>query len=194
MTPQTFATDDDLLPRARKWIRRELQVFEFLQSENGGADATAATPNRRANNAEFLLEYIIAILRTVDLKDSSGHAEDLLSDFLGRENTRLFLHELLAWLQSPYIAIENWDRNVQYPAVQERRRQDSAQCAENPRSSRSAETGSQEQRGGLGARWRGRSERKNDRRGRGDSYHPYYRDESVQTRRLNSARQRYRPD
>src|SRR6202012_6025783 len=71
--------------------------------------------NRRANNAEFLLEYIIAILRTVDMKGSAGQAEELLRDFIGRDNARLFLHELQAWLRSPYIYLEDWDRHVQYP-------------------------------------------------------------------------------
>lgn len=70
--------------------------------------------SKQANNEEFLLEYIIAILRTVNIKGSGGQAEDMLSDFLGAENTRLFIHELRAWLRSPYIALEDWDRNVQY--------------------------------------------------------------------------------
>ena len=67
---------------------------------------------RRANNAEFLLEYIIAILKTVDIK--GNQAEDMLQEFLGRDNTRLFLHELKAWLRSPYMTLEDWDRHVQY--------------------------------------------------------------------------------
>ena len=37
----------------------------------------------------------------------------MLQDFLGRDNTRLFLHELKAWLRSPYT-LEDWDRHVQY--------------------------------------------------------------------------------
>lgn len=69
---------------------------------------------RKANNAEFLLEYIIAILKSVDIKGSEGQAEDMLQEFLGRDNTRLFLHELRAWLRSPYTSLEDWDRNVQY--------------------------------------------------------------------------------
>lgn len=108
LTPQLFTNDSELVSRARKWIRRELQVFEFLNLD------AATSSDRRANNAEFLLEYIIAILKTVDIQGSSGQAEDMLQEFLGRENTRLFLHELRAWLRSPYISLEDWDRNVQY--------------------------------------------------------------------------------
>jgi hypothetical protein len=85
-----------------------LQVFEFLTPDNStGSD-------RRANNAEFLLEYIVAILKTVDIQASGGQAEDMLQEFLGRDNTRLFLHELRAWLRSPYTSLAIWDRKVQY--------------------------------------------------------------------------------
>lgn len=124
VTPDQFNRDEILISRARKWIRRELQVFSFL---NPQTEAERQEPDRvshpghrrleerRANNAEFLLEYVIAILRTVDIKGSAGQAEELLRDFVGRENAQLFLHELLAWLRSPYTSLEDWDRHVQYP-------------------------------------------------------------------------------
>ncbi|KAI9820850.1 MAG: hypothetical protein M1832_003483 [Thelocarpon impressellum] len=115
LTPGLFRNDEELVSRARKWIRRELQVFEFLglgraRSEGGGAAA------RALDNAEFLLEYVVAILKTVDLKGSAGQAEEMLREFLGSENTSLFLHELGAWLRSPYTELEGWDRAVQYAA------------------------------------------------------------------------------
>ena len=109
LTPQLIARDEELVPRARKWIRRELKVFQFLNS-----DEQARGTAKRASNAEFLLEYIIAILKTVDIKGAGGQAEDMLQEFLGREKTRLFLHELRAWLRSPYKSVEDWDRHVQY--------------------------------------------------------------------------------
>jgi hypothetical protein len=108
LTPHLFSSDAELVSRARKWIRRELQVFEFLNPDNTTAS------HRRANNAEFLLEYIVAILKTVDTQGSGGQAEEMLQEFLGRENTKLFLHELRAWLRSPYTSLEDWDRHVQY--------------------------------------------------------------------------------
>lgn len=121
VTPQVFRDDEEQVSRARMWIRRELQVFAFLNPDDasaadiappaGGEDATA---RRRRQNAEFLLEYIIAILKSVDLAGSAGEAENMLSDFLGRDNTRLFLHELRSWLRSPYMQLESWDREVQY--------------------------------------------------------------------------------
>ena len=97
--------------KARKWVRRELRVFSFLQPDGGARHAGS----RQVNNPEFLLEYIIALLRNVDLKDSTGRAEDLLQEFLGRDHARLFLHELEAWLRSPYIDMADWDDAVQYP-------------------------------------------------------------------------------
>ncbi|KAJ5115867.1 hypothetical protein N7456_000215 [Penicillium angulare] len=125
VTPGDFNRDEALVSRARKWIRRELQVFSFLNPEAEtdevrGRDRVPRPGNqrldeRRANNAEFLLEYVIAILRTVDIRGSAGQAEELIRDFVGRDNARLFLHELLAWLRSPYISLEDWDRHVQYP-------------------------------------------------------------------------------
>lgn len=116
IAPARFQTDADLLSRARAWVRRELQVFEFLNddsetvSEVGGSSGGR---RRRQKNAEFVLEYVVAILKTVDIQSSSGHAENLLSDFLGRENCRIFLHELRNFVRSPY-SIEAWDRHVQY--------------------------------------------------------------------------------
>lgn len=110
-TPQMVANSSEIQSRARMWIRRELRVFSFLRTDPTDTPAQAATTS---NNAEFLLMYIVSILKTVDIKASDGHAEDLLQEFLGRENARLFLHELNAWLRSPYTRLEDWDRHVQY--------------------------------------------------------------------------------
>ncbi|KAF2685699.1 hypothetical protein K458DRAFT_16216 [Lentithecium fluviatile CBS 122367] len=109
--PEVFASSAELQSRARAWIRRELRVFAFLQAEPEAALSNSGTTS---SNAEFLLSYIVAILKKVDLKASNGHAEDLLQEFLGRDNARLFLHELNAWIRSPYSRLGLWDRNVQY--------------------------------------------------------------------------------
>lgn len=103
-TPSNFENSMELQRRARMFLRRELQVFSFLD--------TAAAP--RAGNREFLLEYVVAILKSNELKGADGHAENLLADYLGRENAGLLLHELEAWLRSPYAALTEWDRHVQY--------------------------------------------------------------------------------
>ncbi|KAI9745946.1 MAG: hypothetical protein M1818_000627 [Claussenomyces sp. TS43310] len=120
LTPQLFSTDVELVSRARRWVRRELQVFEFLTSHMSDihpAGTSNTRHDRRANNAEFLLEYIVAILKTVDTQGAGGQAEDMLQEFLGRDNTILFLHELRAWLRSPYTNLADWDRAVQYPVT-----------------------------------------------------------------------------
>lgn len=110
-TPITFSKSLELEARARKWIRRELQVFDFLSADT---PASGGQHQRRVENAEFLLLYIISILKTVDIKGSSGKAQELLSSYLGEENARLFLHELEAWLRSPYVNLHDWDAHVQY--------------------------------------------------------------------------------
>ncbi|KAK0384599.1 hypothetical protein NLU13_8685 [Sarocladium strictum] len=161
LTPALFNTDPQLVSRARTFLRRELQVFPFLTSRDEADEST--TDRRRADNAEFLLEYIIAVLKSVDLV--GGRAEDLVADFLGREHTRLFLHELRAWLRSPYEKLEDWDRAVQY--------------ADPPGPSTSASAGPSRPRG----RWRGR----------GDSWRPSDRDRRKDGRRVQRGLARESP-
>ena len=84
------------------------EALDFLRTDT-------STAGRRALNNEFLAEYILAILRSVDIRGSTGQAEDLLQEFLGRVNARLFLHELESWLRSPFETVEEWDNAVQYP-------------------------------------------------------------------------------
>lgn len=74
--------DEELQSRAKMWIRRELRVFEWTRE-----------------NSEFILEYILAMLKTLDIKSSTGAAEDMLAEFLGRDNAKIFLHELHAFLR-----------------------------------------------------------------------------------------------
>jgi hypothetical protein len=99
-TPITFSTSAPLQSRARLFMRREFQVFDFLAENNA--------------RLGFLIEYIVAILKTTEIKDASGAASALVGEFLGNDAARLFLHELEAWLRSPYERLENWDRHVQY--------------------------------------------------------------------------------
>ncbi|PWY87979.1 RING finger domain protein [Aspergillus sclerotioniger CBS 115572] len=178
LTPERFNREEELVSRARKWIRRELKVFEFLNPETeepaSGRVARAGPQrleNRRGNNAEFLLEYIIAILRTVDIKGSAGQAEELLRDFIGRGNARLFLHELQAWLRSPYSSLEDWDRNVQYEDV--------------------GATGEPDRTSTPVYRGRGRVSKPYTRRGQ---HQRSSRDALAQARRVQYARDRYIPD
>lgn len=117
LTPEQFSNDLTLVHRARKWIRRELKVFDFLDK----ASSPAVGERHQVKNVEFLLEYILALLKTVDIKGSGGQAEDMLQEFFGRDNTRIFLHELRAFLRSPHSSLEAWDRDVQYDELPRRR-------------------------------------------------------------------------
>lgn len=111
VTPEMVSGSSELQSKARTWIRRELRVFAFLHTDPHDGPSVGATTS---SNAEFLLSYIVAILKKQDLKASSGHAEDLLAESLGREHARLFLHELCAWMRSPFTKVMDWDRQVQY--------------------------------------------------------------------------------
>lgn len=200
LTPELFNRDEQLVSRARKWIRRELRVFSFLnpdpEEEDGeaGPNRNNRVPrpgqqrleNRRGNNAEFLLEYVIAILRTVDVKGSAGQAEELLRDFVGRDNARLFLHELSSWLRSPYMSLEDWDRNVQYEdTIGTPPRGPGPRGPESDR--RSTHVFGPDRRSGRGRGLKPYSSRRPYDQGRS-------RDALTQARRLQSARDRYIPD
>ncbi|KAM5430868.1 putative RING-type E3 ubiquitin transferase [Microsporum canis] len=110
LTPRMIDRDGNLLSRARRWIRRELQVFTFLNQPDQDRERAGV----RIGNPEYLLEYIIALIRTVDMKGSAGQAEELLRDFLGREYASLFLHELQSWMRSPFETPREWDATIQY--------------------------------------------------------------------------------
>ncbi|KUL84601.1 hypothetical protein ZTR_08728 [Talaromyces verruculosus] len=192
LTPQLFNRDENLVSRARKWIRRELQVFEFLNPDGTEAEEQPAgrprpgeqrLQNRRANNAEFLLEYVIAILRTVDIKGSAGQAEELLQEFIGRANARLFLHELNSWLRSPYNSLQEWDRHVQYHDTSTSTSTSRSVSVAGASHGRSV-SGSPRVESGRVAKRRGPTER--------ERYQPN--DSAARTGRLQHARQRYQPD
>lgn len=175
LTPQLFEQDRDLVSRARMWLRRELKVFEFLHTPAEPHGSEDSMTRRRANNAEFLLEYIIAILKTVDMQGSQGQAEDMLQEFLGREHTRLLLHELKSFLRSPSISLAAWDRTVQYPNATSRKRR-SASPGDGSRPASSEST----------SRVRRRIDDRLAGGGRVDSYRPNYSDGD--NRHVGSAR------
>ncbi|TQV92209.1 zinc finger domain-containing protein [Cordyceps javanica] len=159
LTPDLFRHDEELVSRARLFMRRELQVFEFLShptttrttaslsspaplpfsprhfsysySYNSSSSSFRPSPpsppmssppaarRPRIPRAEFLLEYVIAMLKSVDPVGSAGAARAMLADHLGDAHARLFLHELRSWLRSPFARLEDWDRVVQYPPAAE---------------------------------------------------------------------------
>lgn len=179
LTPHTFESDPEMVSRARTWLRRELQVFEFLRTPPTTQSSDDTMTRRRANNAEFLLEYIVAILKTVDIQGSQGQAEEMLKDFLGRDHTKLLLHELKNFLRSPW-SLEAWDRKVQYPTAKKRSFTDGNRSEEG------------DYRGETRRRRRAVDDSSDRRKGfTGDSYRPTY--SSHQHKRIDQARQ-YMPD
>ncbi|KAF3934327.1 hypothetical protein ABW19_dt0209230 [Dactylella cylindrospora] len=96
-TPKSVRTDPELLSKAKAFIRRELEVFDWTEK-----------------NREWLVEYIVAIIKTVNLRGAEGKAEDLLEEFLGREFAGVFVHELNAFLKSPFLRVRDYDNWAQY--------------------------------------------------------------------------------
>lgn len=132
LTAAMFQHDEQLVSRARMFVRRELRVFTFLTASrapplsplvtppSGYTTAAVAAPpqlRRRTPSTEFLLEFIVSMLKSVEMMGNLGAARDALADYLGREFARLFLHELRSWLRSPYATLGEWDRAVQYPPL-----------------------------------------------------------------------------
>lgn len=109
----SFQQNEHLISRAESFIRRELSVFDICSDSSLNLSPSSST-KKDPSDVESLLESIILTLRRVDLKDSSGEVEQLLTRFLAEEYSRLFIHELQSWLRSPYERLEDWDRNVQY--------------------------------------------------------------------------------
>ncbi|KAK4217276.1 hypothetical protein QBC37DRAFT_255224, partial [Rhypophila decipiens] len=111
LSPALFMARPELVSRARVWLQRELRIFDFLQTDVADPNSIDLT---RPTRAEWIREFIIFLLKTVDIQDHSNQFEDRLSTYLGRKIARHLLHELRAWLRSPFDKPEDWDRAVQY--------------------------------------------------------------------------------
>lgn len=127
--PATFSASRELQSRARAFLRRELRVFDSFAESTSTATASGSrlsstrssgrsTRRTRAPGAtlDYMVEYVLTILRTQSPKSFDGRAEDLVAEFVGRDRARLLLHEIDAWLRSPFRRLEAWDQVVQYPA------------------------------------------------------------------------------
>ncbi|EWC45561.1 hypothetical protein DRE_05419 [Drechslerella stenobrocha 248] len=96
-SPRTVRTDRELAGKARAFARRELEVFEWT-----------------AGSREWLVEYVVAVVKSMQLRGPDGRAEELLAEFLGREFAGVFVHELHAYLRSPFVRIRDYDAWAQY--------------------------------------------------------------------------------
>ena len=104
-TREQFANSQGMQIRARTFLRRELRacIPRTLRYDQG-----------QRLNPDFVLEYIVAILGLHDIKSADGEAETMLAEYLGSDIAKLLLHELEAWLRSPYTRLNDWDQRVQY--------------------------------------------------------------------------------
>ncbi|KAF1913498.1 hypothetical protein BDU57DRAFT_409715, partial [Ampelomyces quisqualis] len=114
LSPLLFRTTPQHISRAKVWLRRELRVFTFLNTATGLPHSRATVHRRRPGDAQYVLQNVIAILQNMDIQDSTGQAENIIQEFIGRKSAQLFLHELKAWLRSPHETLHAWDANVQY--------------------------------------------------------------------------------
>ena len=103
--------EDDSLEEGEE---EEEETKDSNYATSSSLSSSTTTTTTTTPKAEHLLAYTLAILKTVDLKASDGRAEDFITEFLGRANARLFLHELNAWMRSPCEKLGEWDRVVQY--------------------------------------------------------------------------------
>lgn len=96
ISPQSFQKNKELLQRVTSFVRRELLVFTFLDDEN----------------RDFLLQYFIAIAKSLDLQ--SERAINMLGEILGRDRAEHFVHEVTTFARSPFTDITRFDAFVQY--------------------------------------------------------------------------------
>ncbi|GAB7343596.1 hypothetical protein MBLNU457_1597t1 [Dothideomycetes sp. NU457] len=96
-TASTLSSSPALQNRARIFLRRELQVFSFLSTRQ---------------RLEFVLEYIVAMLKSMEIKGADGAMVRLVGEMVGKEDAGLLCHELEAWLRSPFGRLEDWDAGV----------------------------------------------------------------------------------
>lgn len=118
-TTQTFATSPGLQARARTFLRRELHAIDAesrvgASAQTGGQRRQKSTLRRRQATTDYLVEFIIAVMRTHEAKSFDDRAAELLSEFMAVDNAHLLLHELTHWLRSPYVRLDDWDNAVQY--------------------------------------------------------------------------------
>lgn len=114
--------------KAKAFIRRELSVFPFLDTFS--AESSGYCESRHSNitsrDIEFLTGYLSALIQLVDTQTIKGAklASNTISDYLGHANTTIFLHELRAFLKSPFETLVEYDNVVQYRNIAEAGSQD----------------------------------------------------------------------
>lgn len=102
LTAASFTSSPELQRKARLFLRRELQIFTFLSLD------------KRVPNNEFLIEYMVAVLKRFEIRDSEGRVQRLIGEYLGMENAGMVCHELEGFLRWKGEGLKEWDEVVQY--------------------------------------------------------------------------------
>lgn len=125
-TAKYFRESPELQSRARTFLRRELLAYSpvdvlnerhrqiYEQQNTAPNPPSLPTVRYGESNRESLIEWIVALLKHCEVKGADGKAQDLLAEHIGKHNAPVLLHELQAWLRSPYARLDQWDRQVQY--------------------------------------------------------------------------------
>jgi hypothetical protein len=115
-----FQHDDQLTRRATAFIRRELLIIDCLNPRErrqfpDAGPMRSLLEQRVGRNywGSQRVDYVMRVLRAVDMQSANGAAEEILRPVTG-EFTGLFLHELRAFLRSPFGRVEEWDEVVRY--------------------------------------------------------------------------------
>ena len=115
-----FSTDEHLARRASAFIRRELLVIDRLDSQERQRSPDLGLVRhlleQRLGREYFgsqRVDYIMRVLKTADMQGANGAAEEMLRPVVGGV-TAQFLHELRAFLRSPFDRVEEWDEVVRY--------------------------------------------------------------------------------
>ncbi|QSZ28803.1 hypothetical protein DSL72_003308 [Monilinia vaccinii-corymbosi] len=110
LTPQIFAESFEAQSKARLFARRELEAILGIDVNNKGT----FKPSIVAEILNPILDTITDMLKHMDFEKDRVVMIQFLDDYVGGGHTIVFLNELIAWMESPYDTLEQWDRNAEY--------------------------------------------------------------------------------
>ncbi|APA13452.1 hypothetical protein SS1G_07931 [Sclerotinia sclerotiorum 1980 UF-70] len=105
--------------RVRLFAEREIQIFSVkcvcpqCQVPSPDSPNHSIGPNQVEEIRSFVVNKIVDLLKQYDLQDKAVEIEQAAKEYLSG-HARLFLHELRAWIESPFETLEQWHRNTTY--------------------------------------------------------------------------------
>ncbi|CAD6451477.1 9cd76d5d-f288-4319-8f53-349f9485f88d [Sclerotinia trifoliorum] len=119
VTPQDIANSSDMEARVRLFAEHEIQIFSAkcvcpaCQEPTSSSSIHMIVPSEVEVIRNFVVNKIVDLLKRYDLQDKAVEIEQEAEQYLN-EHARLFLHELRAWIESPFDTLEQWHRNARY--------------------------------------------------------------------------------